>query len=88
MKPIIDSIIKKTQGRFCTVTFVKYDLSERTINGRIGVRYKGAPAAHRMDSKDDGFLLLWSVRDKGYRRISGRRIKRVAADGVVIYNRD
>jgi len=88
MQPIIDSIIEQTQGRFCTVTFEKHDMSERTINGRIGVRYRGAPAAHRMDSKDDSYLLLWSVRDRGYRRISGRRIKRVAAEGAVLYNRD
>jgi hypothetical protein len=88
MKTIINNIIESTQGRFCTITFEKHDLSERTINGRIGVHYRGQPAAHRMDSKDDTFLLLWSVRDRGYRRISGRRIKRIAAEGIVIYTRD
>jgi hypothetical protein len=88
MQPIIDQIVKATNGRFCTITFEKHDLSERTINGRIGVHCGGQPAAHRMDSREEPFLLLWSVRDRGYRRISGRRIKRVAAEGTVLYNRD
>jgi hypothetical protein len=87
MIPIVDTIIRESAGKFVTVTFEKLDMTERTINGRIGVRHKGTPAPYRRDTDDNEYLLLWSVRDRGYRRISGRRILRVAAGGTVLYTR-
>jgi hypothetical protein len=87
MLPIIDHLVTQSRGRFLTVTFEKLDGSTRTINGRIGVKFKNRTASPRMDSDDNSYLLLWSVRDKGYRRISGRRITRVAVDNTVLYTR-
>lgn len=82
-----DAITRATAGRWLTVTFCKADGSVRRINGRIGVRYRGKPAYYRMDSKSGRrYLLIWSVRDRGFRRVDLSTITRIAADGLVLYS--
>ena len=83
------AMTKATNGRFLTITFSKRDGSTRKINGRIGVHFKGKPASHRMDAHDGtAYLLIWSVKDRGYRRVALATIKRIAADGVILYDTD
>jgi hypothetical protein len=86
-RTIHDAVTKLSSGRFMTVTFRKLNGEERRINGRIGVRYQGKGAAHRKDTRDRQYLLLWSIRDRGYRRILMDTITRIAAEGSVIYSR-
>lgn len=87
LQALQDAIVRQTNGRFLTVTFYKKDGTLRRLNGRIGVRYKGKPAEARMDTQDQDYLLIWSVRDRGYRRVSLRSIVRIAADRNVIYSK-
>jgi hypothetical protein len=86
-KTLIDTIVKMSGGRFVTITFTKANGDTRTVNGRLGVRYFGAPASPRMDSALKQYLLLWEVRSRGFRRIALDTIERVATQKTVIYTR-
>ena len=76
--------IPNLQGRFFTVEFMKKDGTIRTINGRLGVkRYlKGGKAT--VDGKY--YLIMWSVRDKGYRAVRKDAIVRISCDGALVLN--
>lgn len=82
---IIDNIVTNSAGRFLTITFRKNNGKLRTINGRTGVKYHGDPASPRFDGKVRPYYLVWSVSDRGYRRIRADTITRIASDGVVLY---
>ncbi|NJL70277.1 MAG: hypothetical protein HC888_01100 [Candidatus Competibacteraceae bacterium] len=84
-KNLIDTIVKMSNGRFITVTFTKLNGDERTINGRLGVRWLGKPSGDRMDSGDREYLLVWDVRSRGFRRVAVDTIKRVATQNTVIF---
>ncbi|MHA5540330.1 hypothetical protein ACVSNP_23420 [Pseudomonas aeruginosa] len=81
MNRAIDKLIETSSGRFLTVTFVKDDGTIRTMNGRVGVRYRGKPADYRRDSTDRKFYLLY-VPGRGYRRINAEAVLEVTLDGV------
>ncbi|HIB3356464.1 TPA: hypothetical protein ACWV9N_000296 [Pseudomonas aeruginosa] len=83
MNRAIDKLIETSNGRFLTVTFTKDDGSTRTLNGRVGVRYRGQPAGYRRDSTDRKFYLLY-VPGKGYRRINAEAVLEVTLDGVTV----
>lgn len=85
MNRAIDRLIESSNGRFLTVTFIKDDGSIRTLNGRVGVRYRGDPASYRHDSKNRRFYLLF-VPGKGYRRINAESVLEVTLDGVTVTN--
>jgi hypothetical protein len=82
---MIKQFINEDSNRFMTVTFVKKDLSVRTINGRLNVaKYlKGGKAT--VDTNK--FLIMYSVTDKGYRAIDKDSILSIATDGVIIQAR-
>lgn len=85
MNRAIDKLIETSNGRFLTVTFLKDDGSVRTLNGRVGVRYRGQPTDYRSDSTNRKFYLLY-VPGKGYRRINAEAVLEVSLDGVTVTN--
>lgn len=85
MNRAIDNLIESSNGRFLTVTFIKDDGTERTLNGRVGVRHRGQPTGYRSDSRDRKFYLLF-VPGKGYRRINAEAVLAVSLDGVTVTN--
>lgn len=90
MNALIDNIIEQSRGRFLTVTFRKKNGQLRTINGRIGVFHEGWPADYRYDAmqSEGRFFLIWSVRDRGFRRVNAESVVRIASQGTVIFTRE
>lgn len=90
LNALIDTLIEQSNGRFMTITFRKNNGQLRTINGRVGVYHDGLPALHRYDSfgTQSYYFLIWSVRDRGFRRINAEKVVRIASQGTVLYNRE
>jgi hypothetical protein len=90
LNALIDSIIEQSRGRFLTVTFRKNNGEIRTINGRVGVHHNGWAADHRYDSfgNETYYFLIWSVRDRGFRRINAENVIRIASQGTVIFTQE
>lgn len=79
---MIKQFINEASNKFMTVTFVKKDLSVRTINGRLNVTKYMHGGKATVDREK--FLIMYSVTDKGYRAINKDSILSIATDGVVI----
>jgi len=69
------TLIKATQGKFFTVTFIKKDNTKRVMNARLGVKthLKGGVLPYNAEAK--GFITVWdptskSGSDSGYRQIN------------------
>ena len=67
-------------GKFITVSFLKKDGTERTINGRLGV-VKHLKGGDNPNTRNDAYLIIDSLKDKGYRTINLDSVFRVAASG-------
>ena len=68
-------LIKATNGKFFTVTFIKKDGSPRTMNARLGVKVylRGGQLAY--DAEEKGLIPVWGPKEhketgKGYRMVS------------------
>lgn len=83
---MINNILGLLGNKFFTITFVKKDLSIRTINGRLKVtKYlKGGDCT--LDKEK--FLIVYSLKDKGYRAINKETILNIKMDNMVIYNKE
>ncbi len=64
-------LIEGSKGRFFTVTFLKKNNTERTINANFK---KGAKSPL-------GYLNVYSIADKGYRNINAQTIRAVVING-------
>jgi hypothetical protein len=82
---MINNILGLLGNKFFTITFVKKDLSIRTINGRLKVtKYlKGGDCT--LDKEK--FLIVYSLKDKGYRAINKEAILAIKMDNMVIFNK-
>lgn len=63
-KTKIVSIIEETAGKFVSVSFMKNNKEKRKINGIF--------KKNSMDKQ--GYLVIYSLTDKGYRKINPRTI--------------
>lgn len=68
-------LIKATNGKFFTVTFIKKDGTERVMNARLGVEVylKGGQLAYDAESK--GLITVYDMKSKGYRMVNVNTIK-------------
>ena len=80
----VEGIVRASKGRFMTIEFVKANGDVRTINGRIGVHWRGIPTITRHDLKGKPYLLVWEVRTRGYRNIALDRIRSIRTQGLQI----
>lgn len=64
------NLIKETNGKFFTVTFIKKDGTERTMNARLGVKVylRGGQLAY--DAEEKGLIPVYDVKTKGYRMVN------------------
>ena len=74
------SFIEKSNGKMLTVTFVKQDGSERTLNGRTGVHkyIKGST----LNKKSEDYIVMYDVQNKGYRSVNRNSIIAVRMNGI------
>ena len=68
-------LIKETNGKFFTVTFIKKDGSVRVMNARLGVEVylRGGQLAYDAESK--GLITVYDMKSKGYRMVNVNTIK-------------
>ena len=81
----LDSIAAEAGNKFVTITFIKKDGSERTINGRFGVKKYLNGGKSTLDPEK--YLTIYSLADEGYRAINRETILRVAIGGVVVFKK-
>ena len=67
------TIMNESKGRFVTVTYIKKDKTERTINCIVR-KYSMTKA---------GYIRVYSVQDKGYRSVDPRTINKLVANKEV-----
>ena len=67
-------------NKFITVSFLKKDGTPRTINGRIGVK-RYLKGGDNPNTRNDAFLIIYSLKDKGYRTVNLDSVFRIAANG-------
>lgn len=70
--------IRKANGRFFTVTFMKKDGTIRTINGRTGVRNSAV--------ETDKYFIVYDLRTKGFRSVRKDSIVRITTDHFTLTN--
>jgi len=70
----LEQFIQQTKGKFFTVTFIKKDGTERTLNGRVGVtKYlKGG-----VSRAGDQYITVYDVQNGGYRSVNKDTIKEI-----------
>lgn len=67
-------------NKFISVSFVKKDGTKRTINGRLHVK-RYLKGGDNPNTRNDAFLIIYSMKDKGYRTINLDSVFRIAASG-------
>lgn len=82
---MINNILGLLGNKFFTITFVKKDLSIRTINGRLKVTKYLKGGNCTLDKEK--FLIVYSLKDKGYRAINKETILNIKMDNMVIFNK-
>jgi len=82
---MINNILGLLGNKFFTITFVKKDSSIRTINGRLKVTKYLKGGNCTLDKEK--FLIVYSLKDKGYRAINKEAILAIKMDNMIIYNK-
>ncbi len=67
-------------NKFISISFLKKDGTPRTINGRLHVK-RYLKGGDNPNTRNDAFLIIYSMRDKGYRTINLDSVIRIAASG-------
>ena len=80
----IDKLVDQIHGQFFTVTFQKKDGSIRTLNCRTGVK-KYLKGGERTTNPDE-YLIVYSIKDEGYRNVKKDKILEIVAQGTVVYS--
>lgn len=75
-------LIKSSNGKFFTVTFLNKQNTARTINGRLK-----APATKsgKNNATALGYITMYSNKDKGYRNVNSQTVQELKINGS-IYN--
>lgn len=80
---ISKSEISRIAGnKFITVSFLKKDGTPRTINGRLHVK-RYLKGGDNPNTRCGDFLIIYSLKDRGYRTINLDTVSRIAARGRV-----
>jgi hypothetical protein len=82
---MLNDIISLNENKFLTVTFVKKDNTIRTINGRLNVKKYLKGGTSTLDKNK--FLILYSLKDKGYRAINKETIINIKLGKLNIFNK-
>lgn len=74
----ISKFVRKSAGKFFTVTFVKRDGSIRKLNGRLGVG--------RAPVQSGKYFVVYDVKNMGFRHVRIDGIVSLTCEGVTILN--
>ena len=79
---VLKNLLKNTNGRFFTVTFVKQDGTLRTMNARVGVTSHIKGTGTSRAGTNDKYLTVFDAQKRAYRTINLDTIKSAKIDGV------
>lgn len=82
---MLDNILDLNENKFLTVTFIKKDNTIRTINGRLNVKKYLKGGTCTLDKNK--FMILYSLKDKGYRAINKETIINIKLGKLNIFNK-
>lgn len=82
MDNFIKQVLRATDGKFFTVTFIKKDGTLRVMNCRLGVTKHLKGGVSTLDAEK--YLTVWDLHAKGYRAINFDTVQSVVVDGHVI----
>lgn len=82
---MLDNILDLNENKFLTVTFIKKDNTIRTINGRLNVTKYLKGGTCTLDKNK--FMILYSLKDKGYRAINKETIINIKLGKLNIFNK-
>lgn len=74
-------LIKNSQGKFFTVSFMKKDNTERTINGRIKVTKNSKGGKN--PATELGYISMYSNKDDGYRNVNSQTLTSLKINGNI-----
>lgn len=80
----ISDFIASSAGKFVTVTFIKKDGTERTLNGRTGVTKYLKGGKSTVDTNK--YFVVFDMVKSGYRCINRNTIKTITCGGLTIIN--
>jgi hypothetical protein len=69
----------KQVGKFVTIDFIKQDGSDRSLNGRLGVRKHLQGGVSTVSGDDKPYLVVYDMQAKGYRAVNLETVKEVRA---------
>ena len=81
-KDKVEQIIKDSNGGFFTVVFTKLDGSERTLNGRLGVK-KYVKNTGRGNNRTEKYITIYDVKANGYRFVNKETVKEIRTRCIV-----
>ena len=77
---MLDDVIKNSNGKFLSVTFIKKDGTERTLTGRLGVKKHLRGGVSTLNPET--YITLYDMTAKGYRAVNRATIQSVTIGGV------
>lgn len=80
----VEKILEGSHGRFITVVFTKKDNTERTMNGRFGVR-KGVKGTQKTPTAkiDNPYKVMYDAKIDDFRHINLETIKEVRMNSTI-----
>jgi hypothetical protein len=80
----LQAVLKATQGKFFTVSFIKKDGSTRVMNCRLGVTKHLKGGVSTLNPTE--YLTVYDMQAEGYRAVNLSTIVSVVCGGVVLTN--
>jgi hypothetical protein len=80
----LKTFLLRQEGRFLGIDFVKLDGSERTLNGRLGVK-SAKGGTNNTEGLDRPYLVLFDLQKEAYRTVNLATVSQVRVGGIV-YN--
>ncbi len=79
----LEAEIRKTNGKFFTVEFIKKDGTLRKLTGRLGVKKYLTGGVSTVAHKPE-YITVYDVQNKGYRNVNLDTIKSFKCGAVVV----
>ena len=80
----LSELMYNRNGRFVTVTFIKANGKERTINGRLFVEAYLKRTVDPQQADTNELVTIWDRQIKAYRSFNINRVISLSADGIRI----
>lgn len=77
----LEGLLRRQDGKFVGIDFVKVDGTQRALNGRLGVKFNLQGGVNSAISNDRPYLTMFDAKAMGYRNVNLATVSRVRAQG-------